>query len=572
VASNVQLSLENGTHIAIRFGFDPHTLGIVRNLPARRYVEQGGRRWLVPVEYCDKVFEVFPHAWVDKSLSPFRAKRQELETAAKLPDAPHPSDMACALFPYQRADIAFLRKLDSCLNHGEPGIGKTRSAIGWSMSRLDADRGVQHLHGCLVVCPSSTKYFYRDEILRCMPSATVAVVEGRKGEFPPLGADYVVLNWNLLHHRKEQILAHGFACVVFSEAHAAKGGGSTLRGQAAIDIGAAIGRRHCETGSPVRNRPRELAPLLQILGKLHKNEVFRWLLRFCNGHQQTIFIKGKPKKIWDFSGASHQDELAAILRQFSIGRRKKDVFGEIPPITYSFPLVDLANRAEYDRALNEMFALKDRMAKEKDEDEARRLGGEILGFRVRLHQLGALGKVDSTIEQVQQSLGENLKTLVFCDYLEPLYRVQAAFGDAAVLIEGALSPEEKYEAANSFQSEPAKRLCLCSPAGYYGVTLTAASTVIFMSVPYVPEDWKQARDRAAIRADNLNRSNIHCMTLLARKSMDIAQASLMYEKSSVIEPLVWHDREDREMIARFADMVEVLAGRPPRRSNENIRT
>ena len=162
--------------------------------------------------------------------------------------------------------------------------------------------------------------------------------------------------------------------------------------------------------------------------------------------------------------------------------------------------------------------------------------------------------------------------MVFCDYLEPLYRVQAAFGDAAVLIEGALSPEEKYEAANSFQSEPAKRLCLCSPAGYYGVTLTAASTVIFMSVPYVPEDWKQARDRAAIRADNLNRSNIHCMTLLARKSMDIAQASLMYEKSSVIEPLVWHDREDREMIARFADMVEVLAGRPPRRSNENIRT
>jgi len=47
--------------------------------------------------------------------------------------------------------------------------------------------------------------------------------------------------------------------------------------------------------------------------------------------------------------------------------------------------------------------------------------------------------------------------------------------------------------------------------------------------------------------------------------MDLAQATLMYQKAGVIEPLVWHDREDREMIDRFRDMVEVLAGKPPRR-------
>jgi hypothetical protein len=134
-----------------------------------------------------------------------------------------------------------------------------------------------------------------------------------------------------------------------------------------------------------------------------------------------------------------------------------------------------------------------------------------------------------------------------------------------VIIEGPMSPEEKAEAVNQFQTDPKIRVCLCSPAGYYGVTLTAASTVVFMSIPYVPEDWKQARDRAAIRADNLNRANINCVTLLARKSMDLAQATLMYQKAGVIEPLVWHDREDREMIDRFRDMVEVLAGKPPRR-------
>jgi SWI/SNF-related matrix-associated actin-dependent regulator 1 of chromatin subfamily A len=438
------------------------------------------------------------------------------------------------------------------------------------MPRLESRTfGAQPLHGCLVVCPSTTKYFYRDEILKAMPGATTAVIEGREGDFAPEGVDFCILNWDILHHRKAQILAHGFACVIFSEAHYAKSGSSSLRGDAAIEIGTTIRKAHCETGSPVRNRPKELAPIFQILGKLRKEQAFRWLIRYCNGFQEEIWVKGpqgaKKKKIWNFDGASNQEELAEILNQFSIGRRKKDVFGEIPPITYSFPLMDLSNRAEYNAALREMFALKERFAKTKDEEERIQLGGQILGFRGHLHQLGAIGKVEGALEQVEQSLGEDLKVVVFCDYLEPLYRIQAKYLKSSVIIEGQMDAAEKYAAAADFQSNPEKRVCLCSPAGYYGVTLTAASTVIFVSIPYVPEDWKQARDRAAIRADNLQRSNIHCMTLLARKSMDLAQATLMYEKAGVIEPLVWHDREDREMIDRFRDMVEVLAGRPPRR-------
>lgn len=583
--AQARLSLE-GEFIAIRFDWDERIYGIVRNLPARRYEPAGGKRWLVPIEYAKTVFEALPGAWIDASLSPYQAKRQELERTRLLPDAPHPSDMACSLFPYQRAGIAFLRQLDSCLNRDEPGVGKTAQAIGWAIPRLDSQRGVHNLHGCLIVCPSSGKYKYRNWALRARPGSSTHVVEGQKGVFAPAGTDWVVVNWEILHFRQAQILAYGFSCVIFSEAHRCKAGrvrfkkepsdpskpeiaGGSLRGQAAIDVAAAIGKSHCETGSPVRNRPKELAAIFQVLGKLKQRDVFRWMVHFCDGHQEEVWVKTKfgpqKKKIWNFDGASNQEELAGILEQFSIGRRKSEVFGDIPPVTYAFPLVEISNRAEYNRMQKEMFALKDRLAKTKDFDEAKQLGGEILGYRIKLHQLGALGKVEAGLEIIEDSLGEDLKVVVFCDYLEPLYRVQEKFPTSSILIEGAMSALEKYEAVNKFQEDPKTRLALCSPAGYYDITLTKASTCMFMSLPPVPEDWKQARDRAAIRADNLNRSNINCITMLARKTMDAPQAALIYQKAGVIEPLVWHDREDREMIERFKDMVEVLAGKPPRR-------
>src|SRR5437016_7362349 len=243
---NASISLEDPGHVAVRFsGFGfPEALRAIKAIPSRRFVgkENGDKRWLVSINRLPDVRRAFPSAWLDKPLAALLAQAPRLAELRRAKDGPHPPEVLAELRPYQRAGIAFLRELDCCGLFDTAGSGKTRTAISWAL--------VKKLAPVLVVSPSCGKFIYRDEILKCEPSAKVAVLEGR-GTSIPTGADFVVLNFDILAPRVEAIKKHGFKGVIVSEAHYAKGGRDTVRGQAILDIAKHIPCRLAETGSPM---------------------------------------------------------------------------------------------------------------------------------------------------------------------------------------------------------------------------------------------------------------------------------------------------------------------------------
>ncbi len=76
------------------------------------------------------------------------------------------------LYPYQESAVTQFTDRQSLLLAFSPGTGKTIIAIAAAEILLD-----EFLNYCLVICPSSLKYQWRDRILQFTDS-TVLVIDG----------------------------------------------------------------------------------------------------------------------------------------------------------------------------------------------------------------------------------------------------------------------------------------------------------------------------------------------------------------------------------------------------------
>ncbi len=572
---SIQIDME-GDRLAVRFAYDDSIRRRVKTVSGYDFQTTGpdgriDKRWLFPYDRLERLLREFPNAWLGPGLDTYRKRTQSLESLKLATSAPHPVDIVASLYDYQKIGIQFLRQLNRAILGDVPGLGKTRQCIGWANHFMSSAIG----QGVLIICPATGKYVYRDEILTCIPDAEVVVIDGRHGEFPSPGKKWVVLNWDLLsisesqatnmeergiETRLSQIRNFRFSAAIFSEAHYAKALSKSLRGQAAIEIGSFISKIVEETGTPVEHRPLDMLALLRILGKVSKREEWSWKMNFCDGHQIEIGRRRK-RLVWDFSGASNLDKLRKSIEPFFLRRTKEDVIKELPPITYSYPVVDISNRTEYETAEDEALALTDQLAKEDyDADQEMELRGKLLAAHQKLGMVCDEGKVQPVAEIVDSYTQAERKIVVFSQYIEPLRELYRRFEGCALLLTGSITNATKrHEMVHRFQTDPKVLVALCSIQAFGTVvTMTEADAVLFLGLPWGPKDWEQARDRCALRADNFNRpKNTHCITVLARNSIDSARVWLIYEKAGVLHDLKLGTEAEVE---RFRKMFNLLAG------------
>jgi SNF2 family DNA or RNA helicase len=108
----------------------------------------------------------------------------------------------------------------------------------------------------------------------------------------------------------------------------------------------------------------------------------------------------------------------------------------------------------------------------------------------------AKAKAAATIEAVRERLEADEKVVVFSTYLEVIRQVAQTFEGAVVTITGADSAAERQRAADALQRDPAIRVLAGNlHAAGVGLTLTAATHVIFNDLGWVPGNHWQAEDR-----------------------------------------------------------------------------
>lgn len=390
------------------------------------------------------------------------------------------AELAQGLFPHQVEGLAFLLGRRRAILADDMGLGKTRQSV-LAMTHAEPDGP------WLVVCPASVKHNWQREIHMVLPEAAVHVV----GPAPPPEPGYcgwVVINYDLLKRHSGALLNHDWRGLVFDEAHYLKNHTSQRSKLATRLVNGTGGDPvvHALTGTPLTNRPRDLFPLLQLVGHTLGRSFFAFSKRYCDAQRNDYGH-------WVSVGASNLEELAVQLHGVMLRRRKQDVL-DLPPKVRSWIHVDIPQKAR-DRLNDAVRAfLGDEMSAPERDARGRRRGiGQLSSARRML--AAVKGKI--TQEYVQGIVDQGEKVLVFSAFSNPIARMVRHFGDAAVAITGETPVQHRQHLVDRFQQDDSVRVYVGQlHAGGTGVNLTAARQVVFNDLDWVPSNHWQAEDRA----------------------------------------------------------------------------
>ncbi|MEE3337395.1 MAG: DEAD/DEAH box helicase [Candidatus Latescibacterota bacterium] len=393
-----------------------------------------------------------------------------LDTARRISDG---------LFPHQVEGLTFLLGRQRSILADDMGLGKTRQSI------------LALTHACdqgpyLIICPASVKLNWQREIEMVLPEAPTHVVGPTA---PPESgyAGWVILNYDILGKHLDALLEHGWAGIVFDEAHYLKNHRSQRSrfSRTLIDRNEGEPYVHALTGTPLTNRPRDLFPLLQLVDHPLGRSFMSFSRRYCEGARNDYGH-------WVADGASNVEELSVQLHGIMLRRRKDDVL-DLPPKMRTWIDVDLPERTR--NALNrDVMQFLDPTIEPERTSRGFRTG---MGRLASTRKAVGLAKARHTQEFVEGAVEQGEKVLVFSGFPKVLEKLEKHFGDSSVLLTGEVPVPLRQGIVDRFQNDDDVRVYLGQiHAGGTGVNLTAARQVVFNDVDWTPANHWQAEDRA----------------------------------------------------------------------------
>lgn len=111
-----------------------------------------------------------------------------------------------------------------------------------------------------------------------------------------------------------------------------------------------------------------------------------------------------------------------------------------------------------------------------------------------------------------------------------------------VVVNGEVSLKERQDAVDAFQTDPQCRVFIGGiQAAGVGLTLTAASTVLFAELDWTPSAMSQAEDRCHRIGQ---KDSVLVQHLVLEDSIDVAIAKKLVEKQTVIEAALDNETKD----------------------------
>ena len=553
------------------FHYNPAALDAVRKIEGRRW-DPARKVWWVPDH------QIFVAAALLDPILPSYAGRlrtsprfAEAREAATLAACSHDAsratdsdlDIPCpegeSYLPFQRAGIAYAVQegRDAVLFGDEPGLGKTIQAIG-----VANYLGFKKI---AVVCPASLKINWYREMLRwLMPTKRIVIINNQTPMHTILLNDVVIINYDILDGWIERLATIKWDYVIADEAHYIKNG-KTKRASATVTLSDSAEYRAFLTGTPIVNKPKELWNLLNALDPETWNDWWWFARRYCDAHRDS---RGN----WNAEGASNLPELQQKLRETIMVRRlKKDVLKDLPPKRRQ--LIEIVpnsakhlkaieaerkSQAKFEEALREVeraslsaatSALNKAIAQahELNETLSEEAENKFRSAVKRLNQarfaafdelvcvryMTAMAKVDDVIEFAKEALESTDKIVIFAHHHDVMDALMDAFGRAAVCVRGGMSQNERQRSVDRFQNDVTVKVFV---GGMYaagvGLTLTAASTVIFAEADWVPGMIVQAEDRCH-RIGQKDCVVIYHIVL--QNSLDYRLVRTIIDKTEVIE-------------------------------------
>ena len=436
------------------------------------------------------------------------------------------------LYPYQRKGVAYNIIHKRVIIGDKMGLGKTCQAIA-SVVALNA-------FPCLVICPSSLKINWQREwhqwtektacILNNQNQYTWHLFAQGKSIFgDAVKNDVFITNYESLKKffvnattnksgtplkLKDIVFNENiklFKSVIIDEAHRVKDP-SALQSKLTKGITSGTEVIFAITGTSVVNKAKDLASQLAILNQINK---FGGYTRFVN----------------EYGYNDNMEELNYLLNMNCFySRNKKDVLKELPDKIRTVVPCEISNREEYNAALDDLASYLKKYKQATDAQVARSMKGEIMVRINVLKNISARGKLNAVKDYISDVLESGEKIVVFIHQKEVCGLLMQAF-PKAVTITGDDDMVTRQKNIDSFQNDPDTKIILCSiKAAGVGITLTAASIVAFVELPWTAADTDQCEDRCHRIGQ---KDAVNCLYFLGKNTIDEQIYDLIQEKRKV---------------------------------------
>jgi len=260
--------------------------------------------------------------------------------------------------------------------------------------------------------------------------------------------------------------------------------------------------RRILTGSPVTKSPLDLYKQCDFLESELLGHTSYYTFRTRYAVMKTANFGGRSVQI--VSGYRNLEELAGKLKPFSFRVLKDDCL-DLPPKTFMKRMVKLT--ADQEKVYKQMkhLALAEMEGKQMST-------ATVLTQLMRLHQItcGHFTADDGTIKDIKNNRLDELldvleevegKAVIWAHYQHDvesiIERIRKEYGfDSAVDYYGLTPPSERQQNIDKFQNSDKCRFFVgTTQTGGYGITLTAASTMIYYSNGYDLEKRQQSEAR-----------------------------------------------------------------------------
>ena len=321
------------------------------------------------------------------------------------------------------------------------------------------------------------------------------------------------------------------------------------RTKAILALGKLATYKRILTGSPVTKSPLDLYTQCAFLDEELLG--FSSYYTFRNRYATMLDRNFGGRRIQIVGGYKRLDELATILKPFSYRVLKEECL-DLPEKTYVQREVELTDEQKQTYSTMKAAALASLNGK-------RATAPHVLTQLMRLHQItcGHLKNDDDTITALKSnrinSLMELLeevdgKVIIWANYIYDIKQIVAAIGkkygeDSIVQYYGAIPSEMRQKYIEIFQDPNSKaRFFVGNPqTGGYGITLTAAKTVVYYSNGYDLEKRLQSEDRAhRIGQKNL----VTYVDLITPKTVDEKIRKALRKKINIATEIMGEELRD----------------------------